>query len=59
MLCVKHFRFVERETYTPLKAKMRRLKYFVENYRQHIFYLVIFFGICIALFTERFYCEYI
>ncbi|XP_052805242.1 dual oxidase-like isoform X3 [Mya arenaria] len=44
-----------RETYTPLKAKMKRLKHFVENNRQHIFYLVIFFGICIGLFAERFY----
>ncbi|XP_053408593.1 dual oxidase-like isoform X3 [Mercenaria mercenaria] len=44
-----------RETYTPLKAKMRRLKHFVENNRQHIFYLVLFFGICLGLFAERFY----
>lgn len=44
-----------RETYTPLKAKVRRLKHFVENNRQHIFYLVIFFGICFGLFAERFY----
>lgn len=52
----KHFRFIAiRETYTPLKAKMRRLKHFVENNRQHIFYLVIFFGICIGLFANSFY----
>ncbi|KAL4228920.1 NAD(P)H oxidase [Mactra antiquata] len=44
-----------RESYTPLKAKMHRMKKFVENNRQHIFYLVLFFGICIGLFAERFY----
>ncbi|XP_052252760.1 dual oxidase 1-like isoform X3 [Dreissena polymorpha] len=44
-----------RETYTPLKARMRRLKHFVENNRQHIFYLVLFYGICAGLFAERFY----
>lgn len=52
----KVHRFVAiRETYTPLKARMRRIKHFVENNRQHIFYLVIFFGICFGLFAERFY----
>lgn len=54
-----YFRFVAiRETYTPLNAKMRRVKHFVENNRQHIFYLVLFFGICLGLFAERFYCKF-
>ncbi|GFR95213.1 dual oxidase, partial [Elysia marginata] len=34
-----------RETYTPFKSRMKIVKYFIENYRHHIFILVIFFGI--------------
>lgn len=49
-------RFVaDREKYSPIKAKMKTLAHWVENNRQHIFYLVLFFGIVIGLFAERFY----
>ncbi|KAH9500299.1 Dual oxidase 2, partial [Bulinus truncatus] len=44
-----------REKYTPLKARVKLVKHFIENYRQHIFFLIIFFGICVGLFAERFY----
>lgn len=44
-----------REAYSPVRAKIRRLKHFVENNRQHIFILVLFYGICFGLFAERFY----
>uniref|UniRef100_A0A2C9KDP5 NAD(P)H oxidase (H2O2-forming) n=1 Tax=Biomphalaria glabrata TaxID=6526 RepID=A0A2C9KDP5_BIOGL len=44
-----------REKYTPLKARVKVVKHFIENYRQHIFFLIIFFGICVGLFAERFY----
>ena len=47
-----------RETYTPFKSKVKIGKHFIENYRHHIFILVIFFGICVGLFSERFYCKY-
>lgn len=51
-------RFVaDREKYSPIKAKMKTLAHWVENNRQHIFYLVLFFGIVIGLFAERFYCK--
>ncbi|KAL5010355.1 hypothetical protein ScPMuIL_012660 [Solemya velum] len=45
----------EREKYTPLKAKWKSFKHYLENNRQHIFFLIIFYGIVIALFAERFY----
>ncbi|XP_059143765.1 dual oxidase 1-like [Physella acuta] len=51
---VKKFEAV-RETYTPVKAKMKLVKHFIENYRQHIFFLILFYGVCVGLFAERFY----
>lgn len=54
---VKKFEAV-RETYTPVKAKMKLVKHFIENYRQHIFFLILFYGVCVGLFAERFYCEF-
>lgn len=47
-----------REKYSPLKSKLKTVAHFIENNRQHIFFLVLFFGICLGLFTERFYCKY-
>ena len=47
-----------REKYSPVKSKLKTMAHFIENNRQHIFYLVLFYGICLGLFTERFYCEY-
>lgn len=47
-----------REKYSPVKAKIKSLKHFIENNKQHIFFLIIFFGICLAVAGERFYCEY-
>ncbi|OWF46058.1 Dual oxidase [Mizuhopecten yessoensis] len=44
-----------REKYHPLKAKIKNLKHFIENNRQNIFFLVLFYGICWGLFAERFY----
>lgn len=44
-----------REKYTPLKAKVKQVKHFIENYRQHIFFMILFYGICAGLFAERFY----
>lgn len=44
-----------REQYHPAKAKLKTFTHFIENNRQHIFFLVIFFGITFALFAERFY----
>ncbi|XP_063423293.1 dual oxidase-like isoform X1 [Mytilus trossulus] len=44
-----------REKYSPLKSKLKTVAHFIENNRQHIFFLVLFFGICLGLFTERFY----
>ncbi|ESO86842.1 hypothetical protein LOTGIDRAFT_235234 [Lottia gigantea] len=44
-----------REHYTPFKAKVKVIKHFIENYRQHIFFLVLVFGIVLGLFAERFY----
>lgn len=48
-----------REQYHPAKAKLKTFTHFIENNRQHIFFLVIFFGATFALFAERFYrmCE--
>lgn len=43
--------------YYPAKAKLKTFTHFIENNRQHIFFLVIFFGITFALFAERFYCR--
>lgn len=44
-----------REKYSPLKSKLKTVAHFVENNRQHIFFLVLFYGVCLGLFTERFY----
>ncbi|KAK3106022.1 hypothetical protein FSP39_011167 [Pinctada imbricata] len=44
-----------REKYSPVKARVKTVAHFVENNRQHIFYVVIFFGITAGLFAERFY----
>lgn len=44
-----------RERYSPLKARIKLLKHFIENYRQHIFFFIIFYGIVFGLFAERFY----
>lgn len=44
-----------RETYTPFKSKVKIVKHFIENYRHHIFILIIFLGVCVGLFAERFY----
>ncbi|XP_048727888.2 dual oxidase-like [Ostrea edulis] len=44
-----------REQYHPAKAKLKTFTHFIENNRQHIFFLVIFFGATFALFAERFY----
>ncbi|XP_061175902.1 dual oxidase-like [Saccostrea echinata] len=44
-----------REEYHPAKAKLKTFTHFIENNRQHIFFLVIFFGATFALFAERFY----
>ncbi|CAG5124174.1 unnamed protein product [Candidula unifasciata] len=51
---VKKFEAV-REHYTPVKAKVKLVKHFIENYRHHIFFIVLFYGICVGLFAERFY----
>lgn len=47
-----------REHYSPLKARVKLIKHFIENFRQHIFFLILFYGIVFGLFAERFYCEY-
>ncbi|KAL3836846.1 hypothetical protein ACJMK2_022259 [Sinanodonta woodiana] len=47
--------FVIRETYTPLKAKLKKIKHFFENNRHQIFFLVLFCGICVGLFLDTFY----
>ncbi|XP_076455954.1 dual oxidase 2-like [Babylonia areolata] len=44
-----------RERYSPVKARIKLVKHFIENYRQHIFFLIIFYGIVFFLFAERFY----
>ncbi|XP_064643915.1 dual oxidase-like [Lineus longissimus] len=44
----------EKEEYSPGKARWKAFKRYLQNYRQHIFILIIFFGVSIALFTERF-----
>ncbi|XP_050407076.1 dual oxidase 2 [Patella vulgata] len=44
-----------REPYTPVKAKIKLVKHFIENYRQHIYIMVLFYGIVAGLFAERFY----
>ncbi|XP_064597557.1 LOW QUALITY PROTEIN: dual oxidase-like [Liolophura sinensis] len=44
-----------REKYSPVKAKVKSLKHFIENNKQHIFFLIIFFGICLGVAGERFY----
>lgn len=36
-----------------------RFRHFIENKRQHIFYLLLFFGITAVVFAERFYCKFI
>ncbi|XP_012943057.2 dual oxidase [Aplysia californica] len=51
---VRNFEAV-REQYTPLKARVKLVKHFIENYRTHIFFLILFYGICWGLFAERFY----
>ncbi|PVD36104.1 hypothetical protein C0Q70_03077 [Pomacea canaliculata] len=44
-----------REHYSPLKARVKLIKHFIENFRQHIFFLILFYGIVFGLFAERFY----
>lgn len=44
-----------RESYSPLKARVKLVKHFIENFRQHIFFLILFYGIVFGLFAERFY----
>lgn len=44
-----------RERYSPLKARIKLVKHFIENYRQHIFFFILFYGIVFFLFAERFY----
>ena len=46
-----------RERYSPLKARVKLVKHFIENFRQHIFFFILFYGIVFGLFAERFYCE--
>ncbi|KAK7492719.1 hypothetical protein BaRGS_00016024, partial [Batillaria attramentaria] len=44
-----------RERYSPLKARVKLVKHFIENFRQHIFFFILFYGIVFGLFAERFY----
>ncbi|KAK7092277.1 hypothetical protein V1264_008051 [Littorina saxatilis] len=44
-----------RESYSPLKARVKLVKHFIENFRQHIFFMILFYGIVFGLFAERFY----
>ncbi|CAH1775162.1 unnamed protein product [Owenia fusiformis] len=43
------------EKFSPIKARITSIKHYMENKRQHIFYCVIFYGLCFGLFAERFY----
>uniref|UniRef100_A0A8C5P907 NAD(P)H oxidase (H2O2-forming) n=1 Tax=Leptobrachium leishanense TaxID=445787 RepID=A0A8C5P907_9ANUR len=47
----------KKETYKKNKIhqKMQELKRGIENYRRHIVFMVIFYGITVALFIERVY----
>ena len=51
--------FAIKEAYSPLKAKIEDYRQYIENNRQHIFYLVLFFGVTIALFIERFLRKFV
>ncbi|XP_014788035.1 dual oxidase isoform X1 [Octopus bimaculoides] len=47
--------FVSFTKYTPVKAKIISVKNFVENYRQHIFFLILLYTFTLGVFAERFY----
>ena len=36
---------------------LHKIRHYIENHRQHIFYLLLFYSVCVAIFAERFYCK--
>src|SRR6218665_1851681 len=42
-------------SFTRRALLLQNLHHYIENHRQQIVYLFIFFSICILLFAERFY----
>ncbi|GAB1608543.1 dual oxidase isoform X1 [Argonauta hians] len=41
--------------YTPMKEKVISMKNFVDNYRQHIFFIILLYTFTLGVFAERFY----
>lgn len=47
--------FIAFEKYSPFRSKMKNLLHFLENNKQHIFFIFLFYAITCGLFAERFY----
>lgn len=50
-------RQAQSSTKSPIAAKLNEFLNFVENYRLHIFWIVMYTLLCLAIFAERAYCE--
>ena len=48
---------VSAQTYSKAHALWKDISHFIENYRQDIFFVVLFMGVSAVIFAERFYCE--
>lgn len=47
--------FTAFEKYSPFRSKLKHLRHFLENNKQHIFFIILFYAITCGLFAERFY----
>ena len=43
---------------TQVAIFLKKARNYIENHRQHICYLLVFYSVVVVLFFERFYCEY-
>ncbi|CAE1319995.1 DUOX [Acanthosepion pharaonis] len=41
--------------YSPFRSKLKHLRHFLENNKQHIFFIILFYAVTCGLFAERFY----
>ena len=58
-LMIKSMSFdVRPEVYSRLGAVLKDARHFMENHRQHIVYVFLFFFACVLTFAERFYSTY-
>ena len=47
----------EMQGFTKLGLTLKSFRHYMENHRQQIVYLIVFFGVCILVSAERFYCK--